>query len=50
LGVGNIQADRVDALAVFDDEVLELRWLAGGGGDEVAGVEGGSDEGTAQAS
>jgi hypothetical protein len=47
LDVGDIQADCADALAVFGEEVVELRWLASGGGDEVAGVEGGSDEGAA---
>jgi hypothetical protein len=40
----------MDALAVFGDEVVELPWPAGGGGgDEVAGVEGGPGEGAAQA-
>jgi hypothetical protein len=49
LGVGDIQRDCADALAVVGDEVVELRWLAGGGGDEIAGVEGGLDQGAAQA-
>ena len=39
----------MDALAIFDEEVLELGWLACGSGDEVASVEGRSDEGAAQA-
>ena len=39
----------MDALAVFGEEVVELRGLAGGGDDEVAGVEGGPGEGAAEA-
>ena len=36
-------------VAVLGDEVGELLRAAGGGGDEVAGLEGGSDEGAAEA-
>ena len=39
----------MDALAVLGNEVAQLRWLACGCGDAVAGVEGRSGKGTAEA-
>jgi hypothetical protein len=38
----------MEAIAVLGNEVVELRRLASGGRDEVAGAEGGFDEGAAQ--
>jgi hypothetical protein len=40
LGVGDIQANRVNALVIVGEQVVELGGPAGGGGDEVADVEG----------
>ena len=39
-GIGDIEGDGVDALAILGNEVAQLRRLAGGCGDTVAGVEG----------
>lgn len=39
----------MDALAIVGEEIVELGWPPGGGGNQVAGIEGGSGEGTAQA-
>jgi hypothetical protein len=44
-GVGDVEGDGVDALAVVGDEIVELGGLAGGGGDAVAGVESGLGSG-----
>ncbi len=49
LGIGDVEADRVDACAVVAEEVVKLRWPAGGGDDEIAGIERGPGDGAAQA-
>jgi hypothetical protein len=49
LGVGHIERDSVDALAMLGDEVIELGGVAGGGRDKIAGVEGGLHDGAAEA-
>ena len=47
--IGDIEADRVDAVAELRNEIAQLRRLTGGCGDTVTGLEGGSGEGTAEA-